>query len=89
MKQPDERVQRLKEHKKRIRAEYSRLPWVNWMAWARSQKEQKPPVTPEPLFERNDVLAIILAVLSLVLPWALAFFAGLGLLIFLVSLLFG
>ena len=80
-----ERLERLLADKKRIRAEYSRFPWMNWF---RMKNDEKPEKISGLEFEKNDVLAIILAVLSMVLPWILLLAAGAGLIIVVLGLLF-
>jgi len=81
----DNRVQRLRSTKKRFRETYSRLPFGDWFY----KTKKKEPKSEGVVLERNDVLAMILAVLSLVLPWVLGGAAVIGLLIWLLGRLLG
>jgi len=65
---PDPRVQRLEARKREIRENYSRFPMMDWF---RLRSDKKPEKVPNVALERHDVLAIIIAALSLVLPWVL------------------
>jgi len=80
----DKRIQRLFDTKKRLRGTYSRVPFGDW--FRRTKKEQQ---AEHAALEKNDVLAMILAALSLVLPWVLGGAAVMGLMILLLGLLLG
>jgi len=79
----DDRVKRLIEIKKHFRENYSRLPWGDWFKRAPKEKYTGSPIE----LEKNDVLAMILAVLSLVLPWALGMAAVFAVIIWLITLM--
>ena len=64
----DPRVERLETRKREIRENYSRFPIMDWF---RLRSDKKPDKVPGVTLEKHDVLAIILAALSLVLPWVL------------------
>jgi len=80
----DKRVQRLRDTRKGFRDSYSRLPFGDWF-----HQIKKEPKIEGVALERNDVLAMILAALSLVLPWVLGGAAVMGLLIWLLGRLLG
>ena len=80
----DSRAQRLKDTKKELRAAYSRVPFGDWF-----RKTKKEPRVEGVTLEKNDALAMILAALSLVLPWVLGGAAMMGLVILLLGWLFG
>ena len=72
--------------KSRIRAEYSRIPWMNWI---KINKDPLPVPEQRIKWEKGDVAAMIIAALSLALPWAAAFAAVMGLFIYLLGLIYG
>ncbi|MCL1855612.1 MAG: hypothetical protein FWF86_07755 [Clostridia bacterium] len=80
----DKRVQRLQDTKKRFRETYSRLPFGDWL-----RKTKKEPKAEGIILEKHDVLAMIIAALSLVLPWVLGGAAVMGLLVLLLGWLLG
>ena len=82
----DPRVERLKASKREIHENYSRFPVMDWFRLRSDKKQDKVPGVG---FDKHDVLAMILAALSLVLPWVLGAAAVLAALIWLVGRLFG
>lgn len=78
--------QRLLKDKASIRERFSWMPFMDW--FKRDENPKAVPPADELKLERGDVLAMILAVLSLVLPWLLAIAAGLGGLIALMQWVF-
>lgn len=83
-KHENERVERLRDIKRELRENYSRLPFGNWF-----RKLKKQPKVEGVELEKNDVLAMILAVLSLVLPWVLSGAAIMVAVIMLLGWIFG
>lgn len=79
-------VERLEAEKRKVRDEYSRFPFMDWFRHRPKQEPERPPDGTQ--LEKNDVLAMILAVLSLVMPWVLAMAAALAIVIVVLSLLF-
>ena len=80
----DERVRRLKESKRHIRENYSRLPWMDWF-----RKDPLPKQTDSVELEKGDVLAMILAVFSIVLPWVFGMGAFFAVIVWLITLIGG
>ena len=78
----DEHVKRLMENKKYIRENYSRFPLMDWF----KKSEPVEPVDSVKL-EKNDTLAMILAVFSLVAPWVLGMGAVFAVIVWLISLI--
>ena len=68
----------LREAKAEIREKYARLPFMDWF-----RREPRPEKAPGVELEKNDVPAMILAALSLVIPWVLGIGVVLGLLVWL------
>ncbi len=65
-KEKDPRVERLEAQKRAIREQHSWMPFVDWF-----KRDGKPEKVEGVELEKGDVLAMILAVLSLILPWVL------------------
>ena len=79
-----ERVERLKAQKKHIGENYSRFPVMDWF------RRDPPPERVEGVrLEKGDVPAMILAVLSLVIPWVLIGGVVIALFIIVFKLAFG
>lgn len=83
-KERDPRVERLERSKKEIRENYSRIPFKDWF-----RRDPKPEKQPGVQLEKSDALAMILAALSLVIPWVLGIAAALALVIWVLKLAFG
>lgn len=83
-KNDDKRVERLKEEKARIRDNYAWMPFMDWF-----KREKRPEKIEGVQLEKNDVLAMIIAALSLILPWVLGGAAIIALLMALMQWGFG
>lgn len=71
----DARVERLEAQKRAIRARHSRMPLLDWF-----RRDGRPEPVPGVELEKGDVLAMILAALSLIVPWILGGAAAVALL---------
>ena len=85
-READPRVQRLAARKREIREQYARFPMMDWFRLHSDKRRDKPK---DVALEKHDALAMILAALSLVLPWVLGAAAVLAALIYLVGRMFG
>ncbi len=56
--------------------------------WRKWDKVEKPNIPDEEKFTFSDILAMIIAVMSIVLPWALAIMGSLLVITFIISRLF-
>ncbi|MEA4897376.1 hypothetical protein ACH6CV_06590 [Bacillota bacterium Meth-B3] len=84
MKAKDGRAERLRREKERIRERHSRFPLFDWF-----RRAEKPERVPGVELEKHDVLAMILAALSLVVPWVLGLAAAMALVGYLMKLWMG
>jgi hypothetical protein len=84
MKGKDERAERLRREKASIRERHSRFPLFDWF-----KRDEKLERVPGVELEKNDLLAMILAALSLVVPWVLGLAAAMALVGYLIKLWIG